>query len=249
MIVDLNSFIGNWNTHAVEGQPDRVWEELRSYGVERIFASSLESAWCRNPHRLNEPLYREAQKTADVWPVPVLDPTVATWEKEVERALQEERVRLVRLIPNYSSYQLVDVDGFLNVISCAGLGVIVQVCLEDPRRQHPLAQVPNVPVSEVAEVAERHSGLTVIVGGAKSAEIRGLKERLLNLPNLYADVSQADGMDALKVLVEDGLKDKLVFGSHAPLFMLHSAFARILTDLDDASAEAILGGNALRILA
>ena len=100
----------------------------------------------------------------------------------------------------------------------------------------------------VAKLAAGHPDLTVIIGGPRTAEIRKLKERLLESPNLYADVSQADGMDAVKVLVEEGLSHKLVFGSHAPFFIPYSALSRVVTDIDDGAAEAILGGNAARIL-
>jgi predicted TIM-barrel fold metal-dependent hydrolase len=76
--------------------------------------------------------------------------------------------------------------------------------------------------------------------------IRALRGKLLALPNLYADVSQADGMDSLKVFVAEGLKHKLLFGSHAPLFIPASALARVVNDLSDEDAAAILVGNAER---
>jgi uncharacterized protein len=124
----------------------------------------------------------------------------------------------------------------------------VQTRLEDPRSHHPLAQVPDLPAAEVADLAARHPDLTVIVGGARTAEIRALRERLLDLPRFYADVSQADGLDAVRLLVEEGLGQKLLFGSHAPLFVPHAALARVVTDLPDAAAAAILGGNAEQAL-
>lgn len=151
-------------------------------------------------------------------------------------------------MPAYSPYKLSEADVLLEALAAEGLGVIVQTRLEDPRRQHPLAQVPDVPASEVADAAERHSELTVIIGGPRSGEILAIKDRLLALPNLYADVSQAEGIDALRPMVKEGLTRKLVFGSHAPLFIPHAALSRVVTDLDDETAAAILGGNAARLL-
>jgi predicted TIM-barrel fold metal-dependent hydrolase len=124
----------------------------------------------------------------------------------------------------------------------------VQTRLEDPRSQHPLALVPDLPAAEVADAAARHPDLTVILGGARTAEIRALRERLHALPRFYADVSQADGLDAVRGLVEEGLGEKLLFGSHAPLFIPHAALARVVTDLPDAAAAAILGENAIRAI-
>ena len=105
-----------------------------------------------------------------------------------------------------------------------------------------------MPAKEIADAAERHPDLTVIIGGPRAGEITALKDRLLGLPNLYADVSQSDGLDAVKLMVEGGLRDKLLFGSHAPLFIPYSAVSRVVTDLSDEDAEAILGGNAERAI-
>ncbi len=248
MIIDINAYTGHWPSHPVVGALDRVRASLKEYGVERICVSPLDAAWCRNPHRFNNDLYTAADDTDDVYPVPVLDPTIATWRDELERAKQQPRVRLVKLLPAYSGYDLDVASELFTSLTGAGLGVIVQTRLEDPRRQHPLAQVPDVPAAEIADAAERHPDLTVIIGGPRTAEIRAHKNRILGLPNLYADVSQSDGMDAVKVLVEDGLRDKLLFGSHAPLFIPYSALARVVTDLSDDDAAAILGANAERIV-
>jgi predicted TIM-barrel fold metal-dependent hydrolase len=248
VIVDLSAFCGHWPTHPLAGDLDRVWASLEAYGVDRAFVSPLEAAWCRNPHAFNNTLYRETASRPQIWPVPVLDPTIATWEEEAARAADQARVRVVRLLPTYSPYGLADADDLLQALAEAGLAVIVQTRLEDPRRQHSLAQVSDLPAAEVADAADRHAGLTVIIGGPRTAETMALRERLTGTPNLYADVSQADGMDALKVMVDEGLGEKLVFGSHVPLFTARSAFARVVTDLDDEAAAAILGGNAGRIL-
>jgi predicted TIM-barrel fold metal-dependent hydrolase len=248
MIIDINAYTGHWPSHPVVGALDRVRASLTDYGVERICVSPLDAAWCRNPHRYNDDLYAASGATNDVFPVPVLDPTIATWRDELERAKAQPRVRLVKLLPAYSGYDMDFASDLFASLAGAGLGVIVQTRLEDPRRQHPLAQVPDVPAAEIADAAERHSDLLVIIGGPRTGEIRALKDRLLDLPNLYADVSQSDGMDAVKVLVEDGLRDRLLFGSHAPLFIPYSALSRVVTDLSDVDAAAILGGNAERIV-
>ena len=248
MIIDLNAFYGHWPTHPLAGDLDRVWASLAAHGVDRAFVSPLEAAWCRNPHAFNRALYEETADRPQIWPVPVLDPTIATWEEELGRAADQARVKVVRMLPTYSPYGMAAADSLLQALAEAGLAVIVQTRLEDPRRQHPLAQVPDLPAAEVADAADRQAGLTVIIGGPRTAEIMALRERLAGTPSLYADVSQADGMEALKVMVGEGLGDKLVFGSHVPLFTAYSALARVVTDLDDGAASAILGGNAGRIL-
>jgi predicted TIM-barrel fold metal-dependent hydrolase len=248
VIVDLNAWVGRWPFHPVAGDLNLVRHSLKQAGVEQIFASPLGAVWCRHPHRYNEMLYRGASTTDDVWPVPLLDPTIATWRNELDRASKETRVRLVKLVPRTSPYELPDADELMDALEDEGLGVIVQTRMEDPRRHHPLARVDDLPMEGIIETAERHPDLTVIAGGPRPGEILALRERLLDLKNCYADVSQSDGVDAVKRMVDAGLTEKLVFGSHAPMFIAHSAVCRVVADLDDDSARAILKGNATGLL-
>jgi predicted TIM-barrel fold metal-dependent hydrolase len=55
-------------------------------------------------------------------------------------------------------------------------------------------------------------------------------------------------MDSVKTLVKEGLGNKLVFGSHAPVFMPAAAMARVLNDLSDEVAVATMKENAARLL-
>jgi predicted TIM-barrel fold metal-dependent hydrolase len=248
LVIDVNAYTGHWANLPLKGDVASVRSSLRAMGVDRICLSPLNAAWCTNPHFYNAEVYEAAERYEDVLPVPILDPTLPVWSDELERAVGRWNVRLVKLLPAYSPYELSEAEEMLLEIEAAGVAVIIQTRLEDPRRQHPLAQVPDVPPSAVADVAECHPSLTTIIGGPRFGEIRSLKERLLALPNLYADVSQADGFDGLKVLVAEGLTTKLLFGSHAPFFIPYSALARVVNDLDEADAAAILGGNAERVL-
>src|SRR5437588_7219442 len=106
MIIDMNAFAGHWPFWPVRGDLEAVRASLRAVGVERICVSPLEAAWYRNPHLSNTVLYQSAAAFVDIWPVPALDPTVATWRAELARAAAQPRVRLVRLQPTYSPYPL-----------------------------------------------------------------------------------------------------------------------------------------------
>ena len=99
----------------------------------------------------------------------------------------------------------------------------------------------------MAEVAETFRDLNFIIGGPRSNEIATLGEKLFGLQNLWTGVSQANGMNQVKLFVEAGLTSKLLFGSHAPIFSPPSAVLRAVNDLKDADAEAILCGNVIRL--
>jgi predicted TIM-barrel fold metal-dependent hydrolase len=246
MIVDVAAFTGAWPSHPVQGRMDQVIGSLNAVGVDRILFSPLDGVWCRNPHLYNGPLYRACADRNDLLPVPVIDPTITTWEAEVEEAV-EEGAKALRLFPNYHGYALVDVEHLWTPVHTAGLVTIIQTRMEDPRRQHPASVVADVSVSEIVEVSEKHPDIRIVMGGARTGDIRSQKEAMLACENLYADVSQADWLDAVLVLVEEGLGERLLFGSHTPLFIPHSAVARVITDVDDDVADAILGRNAIQL--
>ena len=248
MILDINTWTGHWNTHPIRGDVESVRAALTACGVDRICLSPLDAAWCPNQHQHNGMVYDAMRRYPEIIPVPVLDPTLSTWPEELACALIQPRMRLVKLLPAYGPYELSAADALCEALAQENLAVIIQTRIDDPRAQHPLVRASDIPADAIVDLAERHPHLTVIIGGPTTASIRSLGDRLLALPNLYADVSQAEGLDGIKTLVDAGLTHKLLFGSHAPLFVPFSALVRVLNDLNDEDAAAILGGNAVRML-
>ena len=250
MIIDVNAWTGPWPALVnVPHDAASVRASLREYGVERIFMAPLAAAWSANPHLCNSVVYEAADEFDDISPVPVIDPTLPTWPDELEKATGHRAVRMIKLLPGYGGYDLVVADDLFEEAGRAGLAVKVQVRIEDPRRHHPMAQVPDFPAQAVLEVASRHPDLKLVIGGAVAASLRDFAAELRELPGLYADTSQVDGVDSVKMLVEEGLGNKLLFGSHAPVFMPAAAVARVLNDLSDDVAMLIMKENAARLLA
>ncbi|MEW6752332.1 MAG: amidohydrolase family protein [Candidatus Latescibacterota bacterium] len=247
LVIDVSAWTGHWGTLPVRGSAAQVRASLRRVGVDLICLSPLEGLWCHNPHLGNAAVYAAARRWSDVLPVPVLDPTIPTWPAQVARA-RAAGAPMVRLVPAYSGIGMERTDPVLAALAEMGMPVVVQVRVEDPRRQHPLAQVPDTPAADVVAAARRHPGLTVVLGGAAWRTLLDLRDEILGLPAFYADTSQVDGLDSLRLMVEAGLTERLVFGSHAPLFVPLAGLARVLTDLQDIAARAILSGNAQRLL-
>ena len=90
MIIDLNAFTGTWPFNPIVGDLESVRSSLKKYGVDQMFVSPLEAAWCRNPHKFNDSIYDAAKAFDDVWPVPVLDPTVEPTERPTETPVPTE---------------------------------------------------------------------------------------------------------------------------------------------------------------
>lgn len=248
MIIDINAWTGHWNTLPVQGDVEAVLGSLLQCGIDRICMAPLDAAWCPNQQQYNNVVYDAADRYEEIVPVPVIDPTLPTWQDALNEALRRSDALMIKLLPAYAPYSLELAEEFYTELAKLQLVVLVQTRIDDPRHQHPLAMVSDTSISEIAELAARHPNLTVIAGGATTSAIRSETDRLRTQPNFYADVSQADGMEGLAMLVDAGLSEKLLFGTHAPLFVPLAGLARVVTDIDDVPAAAILGKNAARIL-
>lgn len=249
MIIDVNAWTGPWPALVnVPYDAASVRVSLREYGVERIFMAPLAAAWSANPHLCNAVVYEAASEFEDISPVPVIDPTLPTWPAELEKAAGHRAVRMIKLLPGYGGYDLAAADELFEEAGRVNLAAMVQIRIDDPRRHHPLAMVPDVPAGDVVEAAKRHPNLKLVIGGASAAALRECAAHIRDLPGLYADTSQVDGVDGVEMLVEEGLGNKLLFGSHAPVFMAAAAIARVLIDLHEDTAVGILKDNASGLL-
>ena len=249
MIIDVNAWSGPWPALVdVPYDAASVRASLREYGVERIFMAPLAAAWSANPHLCNAAVYEATNEYGDISPVPVIDPTLPTWREEFEKAAGHHAVRMIKLLPGYGGYDLAAAEELFEDAARASLAAMVQIRIDDLRRHHPLAMVPDVPAGDVADAAKRHPDLKMVMGGASAAVLRDHATPLRDLPGLYADTSQVDGVDGVKMLVDAGIEGKLLFGSHAPVFMPSAALARVLNDLHEDTAVGILKDNASELL-
>jgi predicted TIM-barrel fold metal-dependent hydrolase len=246
--VDFTAFCGPFTRRPIGLEAPALWARLAPFGVDRVYAGRLEALWFENAHDANRLAESLPAGPPDVVPVPVIDPSLATWREELDRLAARGPLRVVRLYPNYHGYSLDDVNPFLADLAQRGAVAQVVVRVDDDRRQHRLAQAPDVPPGSVRDAAARHPSLKVLLSGALTLPLNQLARDLPKSGNLWADTSQADGFEAVAGLLKTVWRDRLVFGSHAPLFIPEAAFARVVFDLDDASAERVFSTNAAGLL-
>ncbi|MDA0336067.1 MAG: hypothetical protein O2782_12940 [bacterium] len=246
-MIDTCVWTGHWGSLAIPGTPSDVIDSVTAVGATKILLSPLNGVWAHNLHAANAGVYAVAAADERVLAAPLLDPTLPTWIEQVQVAV-DVGAPLVRWLPAYSGFALQSADEWARIVTEAQRILWVQTRLEDPRRQHPLGVVPDVDAAAVIDLARRHPDLAVVLGGATWKTVLDLAPAILSLPHCYADTSMVDGVDSALRLIDAGLETRLLYGSHAPLFMPLGAMARIVFDVDNETAHLILHENASTLL-
>lgn len=247
MIVDACTYLGPHARRLIGREPKDLARELSAWDVGVAYASRLEALWLENPHDANRlPMAHKAESGTEIRPAPVLDASLGSWMDELDR-LQKAfpDLDLIRIHPTYHGYTLDQAGPLLDALGKRKIVAQVIARVEDVRRHHRLAQVPDLPLAQAVEAARKHTGATILLSGANALPA---PNKGATIPaNLWADCSQIDGELVVAELLQGPWGERLVFGSNAPLFSLNSAFARVLVNLDDARALRILEGNPAKL--
>jgi predicted TIM-barrel fold metal-dependent hydrolase len=175
------------------------------------------------------------------------------WREHLQECVEVYGTRGIKLHPYYHKYNLLE-DQAAEVMAEArsyGLLVYVQTSLLDVRHHPGYCLVPEVPISEVAQAAERCAESRFIVGGAKhfrsrTAELFGSTVSR----NCHVVTDGLGGpFDGIGGLADRVGSARLLFGTRMPL--LHAEAARAVVEqsvLSDEDKEKILGTNAAELL-
>jgi len=157
----------------------------------------------------------------------------------------------IRLHPNYHGYKLTDplFTRLLALTSERKQIVQLVVQMEDVRTQHPLMVVPPVDLKPLAGIVAKTPGLRLQVLNAAIDVSGEVFVPLARSGQVYFDFAMHEGVRGLARLRDQVGPERVLFGSHFPLFHWQSAALKIReTGLSDADANAIMTTNARALL-
>jgi predicted TIM-barrel fold metal-dependent hydrolase len=261
-VVDVNVDLFGWPYRTTKyDETDALVEKLRYHGVRGAWAGSFDALFHKNLDGVNRRLAAECRDKGDGLLVPfgAVNPVWPDWKEDVRRLDEEYGMPGIKLVPAYHGYSL-DAPEFVELLEeAAARNLLVQIVvnLQDERMQHPRTPIPEVDVTPLAASLQRVPDATVMLLNP-FRNVRGERLRsMVDETNVSFGIANLDGNGGLeRILRGDHFyldvtipAERLVFGSHVPFFPVeNSLFKFAESDLSTADQEAILHGNAERLL-
>lgn len=253
MIIDTNAYVGNWPFRRLRyNTPDTLLERLGRAGIAQAWVASFEAVMLIDAHAANEPLAEAVADRPELLPLATVNPTLPGWERDLARYAEAIGFRGIRAYPNYHGYALD--DGLFEAIlaAAADLGVFVSVAvrMSDERQHHPLCMVPPVALGPLPALAAAYPRAPIVVVNAGRGDIGPLLPAAREAPNLHFEMSHFESVAGVETLGREWGIERVLFGTHAPWYYPESAVLKVMRECEftDEEREAILRGNAMRIL-
>ena len=248
-MIDFNVKLGHWPYRPV-WDAEALLRRMDALAIERAVLSSLSAVHYFNPQDGNDELFRAVAPHRDRFmPMAVLKPGFAGDLDDLERCLGDYGMTGLVLHPTYHHYTLdtPELAPLMDKMAATGLPVCVQLGMEDMRRQYDRAIVEDVPPPSIGTFMRAWPAVRIVALGLKGGQPEQLGESFPE--NGYFDISNYEAMDALEHAVARFGAERVLFGTHAPLFTPHANVAKLKSaELTEDTRRAIAEGNARRLL-
>ena len=254
-LVDVNINLWRWPLRRVRGDStSELAAMLRRHGVAQGWAGSLDGLLHKDIASVNARLADECRTHGRGRLVPFgsINPKLPDWEDDLRRCVEVHRMPGIRLHPNYHGYTLEDGD-FARLLQLATeRQIIVQLAMimEDERMMHSLLRVEAVSIAPLAEIVRHTPGLRlVLLNALRTLRAQPLLD-LIAAGEVYVEMAMLEGVGGIANLLEQLPANRLLFGSHAPLFYFESALLKLKeSPLSTEQLNGIRRLNAQRLLA
>ncbi len=247
-MIDVNAYTGNWPFRPLPGStPEELHALLNAEGIGKALVSPIEGIFYDDPQLANDKLCESLRDFPNFMPVAVLNPKLSNWQRNLDVCCEKYSVRAVKLYPNYHHYDLAGDDAIplLEAAAERDVPIIVQLRVQDVRAQTPLGRAPDVDVVKAINAARSHPNTRFVIGSIRYGEAQGKADEIMELTNLWIDISHVEYTDGLRLLIQRYGTRQLLFGTHAPFFVARSAILKLReAELSQEEHAAITRNNA-----
>jgi predicted TIM-barrel fold metal-dependent hydrolase len=252
-VIDVNVSLFRWPFRRVGTEsPRELLAQLDKHAVAQAWVGSLEGLFQRDISGVNERLAAGCGESGGrLIPFGSINPTLPDWQEDLERCHQQWKMPGVRLHPAYHDYAL-DRPEFGELLAAATrLGLIVQlvVAMEDERTQHTVFRVPHVDLAPLANLLRPGATSKLLLLNAFRSARLEQAGNLAATRQVWFDIAMLEGMNRLPALVERVGPERVVFGSHWPLFHQQAAIAKLReSTLEGSVLERVRRANAAALV-
>ena len=254
MTIDTNISFERWPFRRfADDAPDRLVAKLKARGVTQAWAGSFDGLFHRDIAAVNQRLAETCQQFGRDFlkPFGTVNPVLPDWHDDLRRCHEVHKMPGLRLHPNYHGYTLDD-PRFAELLSfAADRGLIVQLVLsmEDERTQHALHLVPHVDPKPLAGVVAKLPKLRlVLLNVFRSLPVLKTAE-VAKAGQVWFDIAMLESVAGVAKLIEQVSPDRVLFGSHSPLFYFESAELKLVeSGLPEPILRQIRSSNAERLM-
>lgn len=221
---DVNILYGNWPFDYLRKDTPKAYIAcLKSLNINGGLIASLESVFQRDLDKCNEIHFQRFRNLDSRFiPVMTVNPVYRNWREQ----LDHYSAKVIKLHPNYHGYELNGAAANPLFEYCDGKNIIplVAMRMEDERSHVPSCRVPGVPAEAVIEQAKRHPSLKII---CLSTYFREAVALVKETENVCVEHSFIERFQTLKTLLETCPPERVLFGTHTPLFYPEANIAKI----------------------
>jgi predicted TIM-barrel fold metal-dependent hydrolase len=253
-LIDVNVHLSRWPFRRLRGDDtSTLVAMLRRNGVAQAWAGSFDGLLHKDLASVNSRLADECRAAGGEFLAPFgsLNPKLPDWEEELRRCAEVHRMAGIRLHPNYHGYSLDDPEFARLLRLAAERRMIVQLALvmEDERMMHPLMRVDPVDPAPLVDLVKQTPGLRLVLLNA----LRTLRGKpllgLVSAGEVFVEIAMLEGLGGVGNLLAQLPAQRVLFGSHAPLFYFESARLKLKeSPLSDEQLNAIRRENVQRLL-
>jgi hypothetical protein len=250
-MIDVAAFSGPWPWRPIGLPAAGLAAHLAEAGVTHALVTPLEGIFWDDPQLANEALAKQLSGLP-LTLVPAVDPTFPSWRRDLESCLNRYGTRALRIFPGYRGFSADHpaCRELFELASREGCAVFVQLRMLDTRGHSLRAPYPDASLGATLSMAACVPGARVILGGVRLGEVRGAVDEIRAMGNVWIETSGVEYVDGFRSLVSLVGVDRILFGTHTPLFITLAATRKLEeARLDSRERSAITEENARSLFA
>jgi predicted TIM-barrel fold metal-dependent hydrolase len=245
-LIDVNVSLGRWPFQWFDpASAAQLDAHLAAEGIAEAWVGSMDAVLYPDVDACDEQLARQIEPFARLRMVKTINPVLGNWRDSFERAA-DDGIHAIKLYPNYHQYALSDSRAYelASLAGERGIIVLLPLRIDDERNQYPLMKVPAVDARDVVALASVLPRTIFIVLGTLLPEWDVLRAA----GNVMVEVSFVEFFQTLAAGLRAMPVERIVFGSHTPMFTTRSAVLKWrLANTDDVVRGEIGHENVRRL--